>query len=180
MSVRIATLEKDLEYCRIGKAEAEIAVQYLAQFSALKLPQSTQAPKTDKATAALKKKLVQANKEKKILRGRLKRANTLLSTLIATKGSSFKHLNSECLIDASDPSLFSSVTSENTTLLDKSDNDSDDRSEDGEVSPVLEGSSTAATSSLSNVSDSYIVRFRKGSNQLKERADQVKDTVAVG
>ncbi|KAL9629577.1 MAG: hypothetical protein Q9164_006822 [Protoblastenia rupestris] len=160
MSVRIATLEKDLEYCRIGKAEAEIAVQYLAQFSALKLPQSVQAPKTDKKAVALEKKLVLANKDRKILRDRLERANALL-----------------CLINVSDPSLFSSVTGEDTTLLDESDDDIDDGSEDGEVNPVVEGSSTAATS-LSDVSDSYIVRFTKRSNQPEKRADQVKDTVA--
>lgn len=83
--IRIAVLEKELEHCQTGKAEAEIAVQYLASLNAKGAANGTNGANGDKLITRLKEQLAQAGKEKEALKAKLENALALSTTILTSK-----------------------------------------------------------------------------------------------
>lgn len=79
--IRIAVLEKELEHCQVGKAEAEIAVQYLA---ILRAKDSAHGDNGDKKISALLATLSQANEESQALKVKLDNALAIFTSLMTS------------------------------------------------------------------------------------------------
>ena len=190
MCVRLALLERDLEHCRAQKAEAEITVLHLAQLSVTKRLPPAKRIKPDRHMMALRGKLAQTTKEKKMVQARLKRTSSLLSALIGTKGSS-PSLAAPCratstklsntaegnenLIDLTSPEFVAGPTGDETCLSDRS-HDGDYGLERGSCSTKhmhfdTEGFSTPSSSFSSDLSNSsYIIRFANQGGQFTNGA----------
>ena len=79
---RIAVLEKELENCQTGKAEAEIAIQYLAILNG---KGATKGGNGDEQITKLKQQLEQAAKEKDAFEAKLENALAIITTILTSK-----------------------------------------------------------------------------------------------
>jgi len=112
--VRIAVLEKELEHCQTGKAEGEIAAQYL---SSLNAKGATNGPSGDVEATKLRQLLAQAEKEKKALEARLENAWAIISTVLTSKAIT-SALNLVSKSDECKPSRASGVQVQDEDLID--------------------------------------------------------------
>lgn len=83
--IRIAVLEKELEHYQTGKAEAEIAVQYLASLNAKGIANGANGAIEDKQITKLKAQLAQAGKEKEAFEAKLENALAIITTMLTSK-----------------------------------------------------------------------------------------------
>ena len=75
---RIALLEKELEYCKVEKATAELAVQYLANLGAKAVPCGN----GDEQLAKLMSELTRANEDKLVLTAKLENSQSIITTIL--------------------------------------------------------------------------------------------------
>ncbi|KAL9099739.1 MAG: hypothetical protein Q9163_004805 [Psora crenata] len=193
MSMRIATLEEDVRHSRSQKAEAEIAVEFLARLTATKMSPTSRAPTADKEVLGLKKKLAQANNDRKRLRLKLNHAIMLLSAIWVARGgnSDFQPASKvdcgkpgnisdkECLIDLVNPSL----SGEEHPILEDSDygTEADTQKSNNKIKERKSSSSITSFSSDLQAAP-YIFRFATDSTQYTECTDHFKASgeVAAG
>lgn len=138
LQIRVAVLEKELQHCYGEKAEAEIAVQYLATLNATSVMRGVKVDTPEQEIVNLKRKLQKANEEKIKLKNKLISALATLSSFKgdSTSGIKIPHagnahvskVTTQCenlidLLDSSSVSTGTSVTGDATTLLDQSDSD---------------------------------------------------------
>lgn len=137
---RIAVLEKELEHCQTGKAEAEIAAQYLATLNGKR---AAYAGNGDKEIAELKQQLAQGIKEKEAFEAKLQNALDIITTILTSRtiapvlNSAAASKNNEpiCVpdkyvhngnlidfVDSAKGFSSTSLTGNDTTLLDESCN----------------------------------------------------------
>lgn len=194
--IRIAVLEKELEHCRTGKAEAEITVQYLASLNTKGTANGT----TGNIQAAkLKQQLAQAMKEKEALESKLENALAIITTIltapkitsvlnpvsksnkIETSPAPSLLVQNEDLIDllGAPKGLDGSSTSGNdATLLDQS---YDDLSEDeDEAQNPLNAKHLPVSELTDGEKEPYIHHFLPNVHGIPIRVDQVPTFAARG
>ena len=153
-SVRVAVLEKELHHCREEKAVTELTVLYLASLHAKGSFHEPNTGHQEERLAKLTSELTRANEANLVLTAKLENAQALITALLTAGGpfiqstsasqkSQQQKNSSECvdLIDlggAGKESTKAKFTSDDTTLLDTSDNDSSGN-EDGVHKPMDAG-----------------------------------------
>lgn len=99
-SIRIALLEKELQQCKVGKAEAEIAVQYLASLSAKSVRHGGT---EEEQISKLQQQLAQIEKEKQSLAAKLENALEIITTMLTFRSKSLAN-HATSTIKSSKPS----------------------------------------------------------------------------
>ena len=171
MSIRIAILERDLEHCRSEKAEAELAVQYLAHLNASKASQTGGASGVDKVLG-LEHQLSLARNENTQLHARLEEAKgTFLACLESVTRDKESGGTSGQVKD-------NGGSTSDLTLLDAEDGEV---LEQGEHS-VIDGDGNVdanASFSSSNSSESYIRRFTKEHSESPDHVRRLQFPIKV-
>lgn len=190
---RLAVLEKELEHCHAEKAEAEIAVQYLAHLNASNAAKQETPQQTEKQIINLKKKLLRTKEDKQKLQARLEKALSRIVFLLSAPSSQCKPIitsdqastsqtlgtkkaaiETGDLIDLLGPDSNSTdvKAKQALTLLDRS---CDDLSDNAEASQSWHTASELFTSDSSD--SSYIFRF--GNRADRCRSDNIETVATV-
>lgn len=161
LRIRVAELEKDLLRCRGEKAEAEIAVQYLAQLNATNAAKALREEKFDVQIAILKTQLDQAIQEKEKLQSQLTLINNVFLSFATSQGKSSDSVKIRATRPAEDLINLVDASEESGTLVDEPLKVIDPKRKDHENVP--------AESITSDTTDSrYIVHFNKSPSKTKK------------